>query len=134
MLKLWIIIEDFIMTYSIHDLDKIDFSDVADPNEPRLAPVHVGEILFEEFLKPLALSKYRLAKDISVSPQRIGDIVAGKRSVTADTDLRLCRYFGVSNGFFLRLQAHYDIEVAQESLVDILAHIKPYHTLTPKHA
>lgn len=114
------------MSYSIHDLDNIDFSDVADPEQPRLAPIHVGEILLEEFLKPLNLSKYRVAKDISVPPQRIGDIIAGKRSVTADTDLRLCRYFGMSQGFFLRLQAHYDLIIAKESLGDTLAHIKPY--------
>jgi addiction module HigA family antidote len=61
-----------------------------------VAPVSPGEMLEEEFLKPLGLTKYRLAKDIGVPPQRIGDIVAGKRSVTADTDLRLCRYFGLS--------------------------------------
>ena len=82
--------------------------------------------MLEEFLTPLALSKYRLAKDIGVPPQRIGDIIAGKRSVTADTDLRLCRYFGMSNGFFLRLQMHYDTELARQSLADTLAHIQPY--------
>ena len=114
------------MSYSIHDLDNMDFSDVADLDQPRLAPIHVGEILLEEFLTPLNLSKYRLAKAISVPPQRIGDIVAGKRAVTADTDLRLCRYFGMSQGFFLRLQAHYDLVIAKASLGDTLAHIKPY--------
>ena len=114
------------MTYSIHDLETIDFSDVVDADAPCLAPIHAGEILLEEFLTPLALSKYRLAKDIGVPPQRIGDIIAGKRSVTADTDLRLCRYFGMSNGFFLRLQMHYDTELARQSLADTLAHIQPY--------
>ena len=67
-------------------------------------PVSPGEMLEEEFLKPLGLTKYRLAKDIGVPPQRIGDIVAGKRAVTADTDLRLCRYFGLSDGWWLRVR------------------------------
>ena len=64
-------------------------------------PVSPGEMLEEEFLEPLGLTKYRLAKDIGVPPQRIGDIVAGKRAITADTDLRLCRYFGLSDGWWL---------------------------------
>ena len=71
-------------------------------------PVSPGEMLEEEFLKPLGLTKYRLAKDIGVPAQRIGDIVAGKRAVTADTDLRLCRYFGLSDGWWLRGQASDD--------------------------
>ena len=78
--------------------------------------VSPGEILEEEFLKPLGLTKYRLAKDIGVPAQRIGEIVAGKRSVTADTDLRLCRYFGLSDGWWLRGQAAYDTAVAKEAL------------------
>ncbi len=73
-----------------------------------VAPVSPGEMLDEEFLKPLGLTKYRLAKDIGVPAQRIGDIVAGKRAITADTDLRLCRYFGLSDGWWLRGQANYD--------------------------
>jgi addiction module HigA family antidote len=76
-------------------------------------PVSPGEMLEEEFLKPLGLTKYRLAKDIGVPPQRIGDIVAGKRAITADTDLRLCRYFGLSDGWWLRGQAQYDMEVGK---------------------
>ena len=82
-----------------------------------------GEMLEEEFLKPLGLTKYRLAKDIGVSPQRIGDIVASKRSVTADTDLRLCRYFGLSDGWWLRGQASYDTALARESMQEELARI-----------
>lgn len=74
-------------------------------------PVSPGEMLQEEFLKPLGLTKYRLAKDIGVPAQRIGEIVAGKRAVTADTDLRLCRYFGLSDGWWLRGQAAYDTAV-----------------------
>jgi antitoxin HigA-1 len=86
-------------------------------------PVSPGEMLDEEFLKPLGLTKYRLAKDIGVPPQRIGDIVAGKRAVTADTDLRLCRYFGLSDGWWLRGQANYDTAMAKEAMRDVLARI-----------
>ena len=71
----------------------------------QLPPILPGEILLEEFLKPMAISQYRLAKEIGVPPQRIGEIVAGKRTITADTDLRLCRFFGLSNGYWLRAQA-----------------------------
>lgn len=88
-----------------------------------LAPVSPGEMLDEEFLKPLGLTKYRLAKDIGVPPQRIGDIVAGKRAVTADTDLRLCRYFGLSDGWWLRGQASYDTAIAREAMKNELARI-----------
>ena len=87
------------------------------------SPVHPGEMLDEEFLKPLGLTKYRLAKDIGVPPQRIGDIVAGKRSITADTDLRLCRYFGLSDGWWLRGQANYDTAVAREAMGEALSRI-----------
>ena len=89
----------------------------------KVAPVSPGEMLQEEFLKPLGLTKYRLAKDIGVPPQRIGDIVAGKRSITADTDLRLCHYFGLSDGWWLRGQVSYDTAVAKESLREELARI-----------
>jgi addiction module HigA family antidote len=71
----------------------------------KLTPVSPGEMLLEEFLKPMALTQYRLAKEIGVPQRRIGEIVAGKRAVTADTDLRLCRFFGLSDGWWLRLQA-----------------------------
>jgi addiction module HigA family antidote len=87
-------------------------------------PVSPGEILEEEFLKPLGLSKYRLAKDIGVPAQRIGDIVAGKRAITADTDLRLCRYFGLADGWWLRGQANYDTAIARETMGDALARIQ----------
>ncbi len=88
-----------------------------------VAPVSPGEMLNEEFLKPLGLTKYRLAKDIGVPPQRIGDIVAGKRSITADTDLRLCRYFGLSEGWWLRGQANYDTALARQAMGKELARI-----------
>src|SRR5215217_2365617 len=91
-----------------------------------LQPVTPGELLLEEFLLPMGLSQYRLAKEIGVPPQRIGEIVAGKRAITADTDLRLCRFFGLSNGYWLRAQAAYDTEVTQEALADALDRIKPW--------
>jgi antitoxin HigA-1 len=92
----------------------------------KLKPVTPGELLREEFLEPMGLSMYRLAKEIGVPPQRIGDIVAGKRVITADTDLRLCRFFGLSNGYWLRAQAAYDTEVAEYELATTLKKIKPW--------
>ena len=89
-------------------------------------PVTPGELLLEEFLKPMAISRYRLAKEIGVPAQRIGEIVAGKRSITADTDLRLCRFFGLSNGYWLRAQAAYDTEVAERTLGPTLKKITPW--------
>ena len=83
-------------------------------------PIHPGEILLEEFLKPMGISQYRLAKDISVPPRRINEIVHGKRGISADTSLRLERYFGLSEGFWLRLQARYDLEVEKDRLEDRL--------------
>lgn len=91
----------------------------------KIKPVSPGEMLAEEFLKPLGMTKYRLAKSIGVPAQRIGDIVAGKRSITADTDLRLCRFFGLSDGWWLRLQAHYDTAIAKEKMSAELAKIEP---------
>ncbi len=79
-------------------------------------PIHPGIILNEEFLKPLEISQYRLAKDISVPARRINEIVHGKRSVTADTSLRLSRYFKVSPEFWMNLQSHYDLEVQSDKL------------------
>lgn len=92
----------------------------------KLKPVTPGELLREEFLVPMGLTKYRLAKEIGVPAQRIGQIVAGKRTITADTDLRLCRFFGLSKGYWLRAQAAYDTEVAEEALAETLANIKPW--------
>ena len=79
----------------------------------KLPPVHPGEVLLEDFMKPLGLSQYRVARDIGVAPLRISQIVRGKRAITADTALRLARYFGTTPGIWLRLQARYDLEVAQ---------------------
>ncbi|MBK7200526.1 MAG: HigA family addiction module antitoxin [Anaerolineae bacterium] len=92
----------------------------------RLNPMMPGELLYEEFLEPMGLSQYRLAKEIGVPAQRISDIVAGKRAITADTDLRLCRFFGLSNGYWLRAQAAHDTEVAESRLAETLAKIKPW--------
>ena len=80
----------------------------------RLPPIHPGEVLLEDFMKPLGLSQYRVAKDIGVSPIRINQIVHGKRAVTADTAMRLGRYFGTSAEVWVRLQARYDLEVTRE--------------------
>ncbi|MFQ5857388.1 MAG: HigA family addiction module antitoxin [Anaerolineae bacterium] len=85
-----------------------------------LEPIHPGEILLEEFLKPIGISQYRLAKDINVDPRRINAIVRGERAITADTALRLSRYFGTSERFWLNLQAYYDLEVQKEELGDRL--------------
>jgi len=90
-----------------------------------LAPVSPGEMLVEEFLKPLGMSNYRLAKEIGVPAQRIGEIIAGRRSITADSDLRLCRFFGLSDGWWLRLQADHDMRKARVALAKQLARIKP---------
>jgi antitoxin HigA-1 len=90
-------------------------------HEAKLHPVHPGEVLLEEFLKPMQLSQNRLALDIGVHPRRINEIVLGKRSITADTALRLARYFGTSPQFWLGLQADYDLDVAMDALGDRLA-------------
>ena len=82
----------------------------------RLAPVHPGEVLLEEFLKPLALSQYRLAKNLSVPARRINEIVQGKRAISADTALRLARYFQTTDRFWLNLQARFDLEVERDRL------------------
>src|SRR5712692_3026101 len=82
----------------------------------KFAPVHPGEILLEEFLKPMEISQYKLAKDISVHPRRINEIVQGKRAISADTALRLSRYFGLSERFWLNLQARYDLEIEKDRL------------------
>lgn len=92
----------------------------------KLDPVTPGELLREEFLLPMKISQYRLAKEIGVPAQRIGEIIAGRRAVTADTDLRLCRFFGLSNGYWLRAQAAFETEVAQEALAETLKGIKPW--------
>jgi addiction module HigA family antidote len=86
----------------------------------RVPPIHPGEILLEEFLKPLGITQYRVARDISVPPRRINEIVLGKRAISADTALRLARYFGMAAPFWLNLQIRYDLEVERARLGDRL--------------
>ena len=92
----------------------------------KLKPITPGELLREEFLLPMGLSQYRLAKEIGVPAQRIGQIIAGRRAISADTDLRLCRFFGLSKGYWLRAQAAFDSEVAEAALTKELRRIRPW--------
>ena len=91
----------------------------------RLSPITPGELLQEEFLEPLGISQYRLAKAIGVPASRISEIITGQRAITADTDLRLCRVLGLSPGYWLRAQAAHDTELATAVLADELERIKP---------
>lgn len=91
----------------------------------KMGPIHPGEILIEEYLKPLGISQYRLAVDISVPPRRINEIVHGKRAITADTSLRLSRYFGTSERFWMNLQTRYDLELRKDILGEQLAREVP---------
>lgn len=90
-----------------------------------MSPVHPGEILAEEFLTPLGVTQYRLATAIGVPPRRINEIVHGRRGISADTALRLARYFGTSERFWLNLQGRYDLETEKDRLGEALAHIQP---------
>jgi antitoxin HigA-1 len=92
----------------------------------KVAYPHPGEILMEEFLKPMGITQYRLAKEIGVPQRRIGEIVAGARGVTTDTGLRLARFFGMSEGFWIGLQSDYDREMTKDVLAKTLAKIKPW--------
>ncbi|MGB2764528.1 MAG: HigA family addiction module antitoxin [Candidatus Aminicenantaceae bacterium] len=89
-------------------------------SKSKMPPIHPGEVLLEEFLKPMGISQYRLAKDISVPPRRINEIVHGKRAVTADTSLRLSQYFGTSERFWMNLQTRYALEIEKDRLGDRL--------------
>jgi len=100
-------------------------------SESKLPPIHPGEILLEEFLKPMGISQYRLAKDISVPARRINEIVHGKRTITPDTALRLSRYFGLSERFWTNLQARYDLEVEKDRLKDRLDREVQVYTSAP---
>lgn len=94
-----------------------------------LDPVTPGELLKEDFLEPMGITQYRLAKEIGVPAQRIGQIVLGRRAITADTDLRLCRFFGLSDGYWLRVQAAYDIDIARRKLGPELDRIHPWKAM-----
>lgn len=100
--------------------------------EERLPPVHPGEVLLEDFMKPLGITQYRLAQDLGVPALRISQIVHGKRAITADTALRLARYFGTSAYVWMRLQARYDLEVAETALADrVQREVKVRQPTTP---
>ena len=102
--------------------------------QKKLAPVHPGEILLEEFMLPLGLSQTRLGRDLGVSPRRINEIVHGKRSITVDTALRLSRYFGTSAEFWLGLQTDYDLDTASDRLAErILREVKVFSSVTKAH-
>ena len=100
----------------------------------KIRPVTPGELLLEEFLKPMGITQYRLAKEIGVPQRRIGEIVVGKRAITADTDLRLAQYFGLSDGYWLRAQALYDTQIAREAMAETLARIRPLAARQTEHA
>jgi addiction module HigA family antidote len=101
---------------------------VTDTDTDTMPPIHPGEVLQEEYLGPLGVSQYRLAQAIAVSPRRINEIVHGKRGISADTALRLARYFATSERFWLNLQSRYDIEVERDRLVTALDGIEPLKT------
>ena len=111
------------MTIRIEDLHLIDFSDVVDLAADRLPLIHPGETLHEDFLKPLGLSQYALAKAIGVPPRRINEIVKGQRGITVDTALRLAAFFGTDPQSWLNLQNHYDTERVRDTLTDVLSRI-----------
>ena len=107
-------------------------SEVKMEQEERLPPVHPGEVLLEDFMKPLGISQYRLAQELNVPALRMSQIVHGKRAVTADTALRLARYFGTSANVWMRLQARYDLEVAEAELAErVKREVKVRQPLTP---
>ena len=114
------------MSIRIEDLPSVSFDDVIVPRGRRVPLPHPGEILLEEFLKPMGITQYRLAKEIGVPQRRIGEIVAGTRGVTADTGLRLSRFFGMSEGFWIGLQADYDQALTRSAIAKTLARIKPW--------
>lgn len=97
-------------------------------NEERMPPVHPGEILLEDFMKPMGITQYRLAKGMNVYPRKINEIVQGKRAITADTALRLARFFGTSAEVWMNLQSHYDLEVARDKVeARVVQEVAPYH-------
>jgi addiction module HigA family antidote len=108
------------MTIRIEDLKQIDYNDLIDTGADHVHLQAPGQILLEDFLKPMGITQYRLAKSIGVSQRRIGEIVAGNRSITVDTGLRLSCFFGLSDSFWIHLQLDYDIEKTKQVLADVL--------------
>ncbi|TXJ06277.1 MAG: addiction module antidote protein, HigA family [Acinetobacter sp.] len=113
------------MTINLNELHTIDFNDVADLDAPLIPHIHAGKYLEEEFLIPLGITKYRLAKDTGIPASRIGEIVAGKRAITTDTALRLAKYLGTTAYFWTNLQASYDLEMTTYNIQDELNRIHP---------
>lgn len=116
------------MSIRMQEIEALDFSDVVVQRGRRVAFPHPGEILLHEYLQPMGITQYRLAKEIGVPQRRIGEIVAGKRAVTVDTGLRLSRFFGMSEGFWTGLQLDHDAAAAKDTLAPTLARIHPWHT------
>ena len=114
------------MSIRMEEIEKVDFSDVADLNAGRSAPIHPGEILLEDFLKPMGITQYRVAKEIGVPQRRIGEIVMGKRAITPETGLRLSRFFGMSDSFWVGLQTDYDLAVTRRVMQEVLSKIQRY--------
>jgi addiction module HigA family antidote len=114
------------MSIGMDEMGGMDFGDIVEAGAEPIAPTHPGEVLLLEWLEPLGLSQYALAKAIAVPPRRINEIVQGKRGVSANTALRLARFFGGDAQFWLNLQDHYDTQRAQTMLKDILPSIQPY--------
>ena len=114
------------MRIRVEDLTKTDLRSVTVAGGKRIAPTSPGEMLRDEFLRPMGLTNYRLAKEIDAPARCIGDIIAGKRGITADADLRLCRFFGLTDGWWRRPQSDYDTRLARTTLAKKLAKIKTW--------
>lgn len=119
------------MAIRIEDLKQIDYSDLIDAGAGHVALQAPGQILLEDFLKPMGITQYRLAKSIGVSQRRIGEIIAGNRAITVDTGLRLSCFFGLSDSFWTHLQLDYDIEKTKQILADVLPGIHPFKPDVP---
>ena len=115
-----------------YDVAIVDYHWGDNMRTKKIAPVHPGEILMEEFLKPMSISQYRLAKDISVPARRVNEIVHGQRAISADTALRLGKYFGMSPQFWTNLQSHYELEMEEDRIGAKLS--KEVHVLVPAYA
>jgi len=119
------------MTILIEDIEKLDYSDVIDTESVHVAMELPGQILLQDFLKPMGITQYRLAKTIGVPQRRISEIIAGTRSITVDTGLRLSRFFGLSDSYWLRLQLDFDIEKTKQLLSGDLLGIHPFNNESP---